>query len=443
MNRNIVVAKFGGTSLADASQIKKACAIINADSARKYVVMSAPGKRYPEDIKITDMLYKAHSQAKAGEDFSDTLHDIADRYAKIIDGLGITFDLDAEIQEIAARLKAGTTPDYPASRGEYINAKIIAAYLGRTFVDAAEGIFFTESGILDEAKTFTTLGEKLKACDSAVIPGFYGAMPDGSIKTFSRGGSDVTGSIVARAVNADIYENWTDVSGMLSADPRVVKNPRVIEYITYTELRELSYMGASVLHEDAVFPVRQAGIPINIRNTNRPEDSGTLIASSIPENAQKHMVTGIAGRKGFCSVRVEKSMMNGETGFGARLLQVFAQKGIPFEHCPTGIDTISVIVNGSAFESRREEILREIKTTLSPDYITIEKGLSAIAVVGAGMVNVKGVAAKIFAALADAGINIRMIDQGSDELNIIVGVDDADYVNAVNALYNVMVLNQQ
>ena len=416
MNHNIVTAKFGGTSLADASQIKKACAIINADPARKYVVASAPGKRYSEDIKITDMLYKAHAQAKAGEDFSDPLHDIADRYAKIIDGLGITFDLDAEINEISAKLKEGTTPDYPASRGEYINSKIIAAYLGRPFVDAAEGIFFTEAGILDEAKTFSTLGEKLRAY-----------------------GSDVTGSIVARAVNADLYENWTDVSGMLSADPRIVKNPRVIEHITYTELRELSYMGASVLHEDAVFPVRQAGIPINIRNTNKPEDAGTLIAASLPEGVHRPTITGIAGRKGFCSVRVEKSMMNGETGFGAKLLQIFAQKGIPFEHCPTGIDTISVIVNGAAFESRREEILREIKTTLAPDFITIEKGLSAIAVVGAGMVNVKGVAAKIFTALAEAGINIRMIDQGSDELNIIVGVDDSDYVNAVNALYNVMI----
>ncbi|MBQ7216950.1 MAG: aspartate kinase, partial [Synergistaceae bacterium] len=310
----MVVAKFGGTSLADASQIKKACAIISADTSRKYVVASAPGKRYSEDIKITDMLYKAHAQAKSGEDFSDTLRNIKERYAKIIEGLGITFDIDMEIQEIAEKLKTGTTADYPASRGEYINSKIIAAFLGWPFVDAAEGIFFTESGQLDEAKTFQKLGEILKGFERAVVPGFYGSMPDGSIKTFSRGGSDVTGSIVARAVNADLYENWTDVSGMLSADPRVVKNPKPIEHITYTELRELSYMGASVLHEDAVFPVRQAGIPINIRNTNRPDDSGTLIAASTPEGVKRRAVTGIAGRKGFCSVRVEKSMMNGETG---------------------------------------------------------------------------------------------------------------------------------
>lgn len=438
----IITAKFGGTSLADASQIKKACAIITANSERRYVVASAPGKRYAEDIKVTDMLYKAHAQAKADEDFTETLRDISDRYAKIIDGLGIEFDLDAELQEIAAKLKAGTTPDYPASRGEYINSKIIAAFLGWEFVDAADGIFFTEAGVLDEAKTFKTLGDILLGRERAVIPGFYGSLPDGTIKTFSRGGSDVTGSIVARAVNADLYENWTDVSGMLSADPRVVRNPRVIEHITYTELRELSYMGASVLHEDAVFPVRQAGIPINIRNTNRPDDAGTMIAASIPEGVSRPVVTGIAGRKGFCSVRVEKSMMNGETGFGAKLLQVFAQKGIPFEHCPTGIDTISVVVNGSAFESRRSEILQDIKNVLAPDFVTIEKGLSAIAVVGAGMVSVKGVAAKVFASLANAGVNIRMIDQGSDELNIIVGVDDSDYEKAVNALYNSMVSNQ-
>ena len=438
---NTITAKFGGTSLADASQIKKACAIITAKPDRRYVVASAPGKRYAEDIKITDMLYKAHAQAKAGEDFSDTMRDISGRYAKIIEGLGIEFDLDAEIAEISSRLKAGTGPDYPASRGEYINSKIIAAFLGWPFVDAAEGIFFTEAGVLDEAKTFAALGEILAKYERAVVPGFYGSMPDGSIKTFSRGGSDITGSIVARAVKADLYENWTDVSGMLSADPRVVKNPKVIEHITYTELRELSYMGASVLHEDAVFPVRQAGIPINIRNTNKPDDAGTLIAATLPEGTNRPVVTGIAGRKGFCSVRVEKSMMNGETGFGAKLLQVFAQKGIPFEHCPTGIDTISVVVNGSAFESRRSEILSEIKAVLDPDYITIEKGLSAIAVVGAGMVSVKGVAAKIFGALAAAGINIRMIDQGSDELNIIVGVDDSDYEKAVNALYNAMVMN--
>ncbi len=429
---NTITAKFGGTSLADASQIKKAAAIIKNDPSRRFVVASAPGKRFTDDIKITDLLYKAHSQYINNEDFDGTLSQISERFAAIIKDLAINFDIDSEIKAIKANI---SSRDYLASRGEYINSKIIAKFLGWEFIDAAEVIFFNESGLLDEAKTFYIMGEKLKTLKCAVIPGFYGSLPDGNIKTFSRGGSDITGSIVARAVKADLYENWTDVSGMLSADPRIVNNPRVIDYITYTELRELSYMGASVLHEDAVFPVRQAGIPINIRNTNKPDDKGTLIAASLPEGITRKLVTGIAGRKDFCSIRVEKSMMNGETGFGAKLLYIFAKNGVPFEHCPTGIDTISVIVNSDLFDSQRENILREIKNELAPDFITIEKNLAVIAVVGAGMAGTKGIAAKIFASLASAGINIRMIDQGSDELNIIIGVDDSDYKKAINALY--------
>ena len=433
---NIITAKFGGTSLADASQIKKVAAIITANPERKYVVASAPGKRFSDDIKITDMLYKCHAQFTNNENYSETLGKIRERYAGIISELGIEFDIDAEISELEKNL---AHKDYTASRGEYINSKIIAKFLNWPFFDAADGIFFTSSGVLDEAKTFSTLGEKLKALSCAVIPGFYGALPDGSIKTFSRGGSDVTGSIVARSVNADLYENWTDVSGMLSADPRIVKNPRVIDFITYTELRELSYMGASVLHEDAVFPVRKAGIPIYIRNTNRPDDNGTMITASLPKNLSRKAVTGIAGRKGFSSIRVEKSMMNGETGFGAKLLYIFSDNGLPFEHCPTGIDTISVVVNSDLFDEKRDKILREIKNELDPDFVMIEKNLSAIAVVGEGMVSVKGIAAKIFSALANAGINIRMIDQGSDELNIIIGVDEKDYELAINSLYKAMI----
>ena len=438
---NTITAKFGGSSLASASQIQKAAAIIRANPARRYVVASAPGKRDSQDIKITDMLYRCHSQSVNHEDFSQTVAQISKRYSEIIDELGLEFDIESEIEAIRAKLLAGTGPDYPASRGEYINSKIIAAFLGWEFVDAAEVIFFHDNGTLDETKTFTVMGERLKALDHAVIPGFYGSLPDGSVKTFSRGGSDITGSIVARSVNADLYENWTDVSGMLSADPRVVKNPKVIENITYTELRELSYMGASVLHEDAVFPVRKAGIPINIRNTNRPEDHGTLIAASLESKSKsgRGPVTGIAGRKGFSSIRVEKSMMNGETGFGAKLLYIFARNGIPFEHCPTGIDTISVVVNSDLFDAKRESVLREIKNELEPDFITIEKNLAAIAVVGEGMVSVRGIAARVFKALADSGINVRMIDQGSDELNIIVGVDEADYEKAINALYDSMI----
>jgi len=436
---NLVVLKFGGTSLADASQIKKAAGIIRANPARKFVILSAPGKRFSDDIKVTDLLYKCHQEAQNGGDFSKTLAKISDRYSEIIKDLGVDFDIKSEIEIIKKNLEAGTTPDYPASRGEYINSKIIAKFLGWPFVDAAEIIFFNENGILDEEKTFSAACEKLKSLEHAVIPGFYGAMPDGKIKTFSRGGSDVTGSIIARSVSADLYENWTDVSGMLSADPRIVKNPKVIEYITYTELRELSYMGASVLHEDAVFPVRKAGIPINIRNTNKPDDNGTLIAASLPKNIEKRAVTGIAGRKGFTSIRVEKSMMNVETGFGAKLLYIFSRNGIPFEHCPTGIDAISVVINSELFDQKRETVLREIKSELNPDFITIEKNLASIAVVGEGMISVKGMAARVFDALAKADINIRMIDQGSDELNIIVGIDEAEYEKAINALYSKMI----
>ena len=433
---NTITAKFGGTSLADASQIKKAAAIIKANPSRRFVVASAPGKRFTDDIKITDLLYKAHAQYINNEDFDGTLTQISERFAAIIQDLAINFDISSEINAIKSNI---SSRDYLASRGEYINSKIIAKFLGWEFVDASEVIFFNESGFLDESKTFYIMGEKLKSLKCAVIPGFYGSLPDGSIKTFSRGGSDITGSIAARAVKADLYENWTDVSGMLSADPRIVNNPRVIDYITYTELRELSYMGASVLHEDAVFPVRQAGIPINIRNTNKPDDKGTLIAASLPEGITRKLVTGIAGRKDFCSIRVEKSMMNGETGFGAKLLYIFAKNGVPFEHCPTGIDTISVIVNAKLFDSQRENILREIKNELAPDFITIEKNLAVIAVVGAGMAGTKGIAAKIFASLASAGINIRLIDQGSDELNIIIGVDDSDYKKAINTLYKAII----
>ena len=435
----VITAKFGGTSLADASQIRKVAQIIKSNPERKFVVASAPGKRFSDDIKVTDLLYSCYSEFAKGDEYSGTLAKIKERYASIISELGITFDIGAEIERIEHELRKYPPADYLASRGEYLNSKIIAEFLGWTFVDAAEVIFFNENGLFDGEKTFMTMSAKLRDVACAVIPGFYGSMPDGRIKTFSRGGSDVTGSIVARSVNADVYENWTDVSGMLSADPRIVDNPKPIEFITYTELRELSYMGASVLHEDAVFPVRKAGIPINIRNTNRPDEAGTLIASSLPQGAKRNPVTGIAGRKGFISIRVEKSQMNGETGFGARLLYIFSRNGIPFEHCPTGIDTISVIVNGALFDPKRDTVIREIKNELSPDFIMIEKNLAVIAVVGAGMVSTRGSAAKVFSALADAGVNVRMIDQGSDELNIIIGVDDSDYETAVKALYSAMI----
>ena len=433
-----IVVKFGGTSLASAEQIRKAVEIIRANPARRFVVASAPGKRFGDDIKVTDLLYTCYDQAAAGEDFEPTLARIEGRFSDIIRDLGVSFDIAAEIAVLREHLAAAPNRDYMASRGEYLNSRILAAFLDYPFVDPAENIFFTEAGTLDEYKTFRTMHDTLVALPNAVIPGFYGVMPDGAVHTFSRGGSDITGSIAAQAVRADVYENWTDVSGMLSADPRVVENPHVIEHITYTELRELSYMGASVLHEDAVFPVRKAGIPINIRNTNRPDDPGTMIVPWADKSVKKRVITGIAGRKGFTSIAIEKSMMNSEVGFTARLLTILAEHGVAFEHCPSGIDTISVVVNTEHFSRARDSILITVQKELEPDAMTVEDGLAMIAVVGHGMVYSKGTAARIFKALADANINIRMIDQGSSEMNIIVGVEEGDYENAVRAIYREM-----
>ena len=435
---NTITVKFGGTSLASAAQIEKAAAIIRSDPARRFVVASAPGKRTRDDIKVTDLLYRCYNEAVDGADFTDTLEKIRGRFQDIIRELGVAFDLDAEIQILREHLEHSPNADYMASRGEYLNSKIIAAYLGFPFVDAAEVIRFRADGVLDEGYTFRTLGARLIGMDQAVIPGFYGALPDGTVKTFSRGGSDVTGAIVARASASELYENWTDVSGMLSADPRIVEAPRVIDYITYTELRELSYMGASVLHEDAVFPVRKAGIPINIRNTNRPEDPGTMIVASLPASVGRRTITGIAGKTGFSSIHIEKSMMNSEVGFVAKLLKVFADCGLSFEHCPSGIDTISVVINTASFDPHREEILHRIRQDLEPDVVSVEDNLALIAVVGQGMVYSKGTAARVFNALYQADVNIRMIDQGSSELNIIVSVEERDFEHALKNIYHAM-----
>ena len=429
--------KFGGSSLADASQFRKVADIILSHEGRLFVVASAPGKRTKDDIKVTDMLYSCFDLASAGSDFTEALAAIELRFRTIADELGIAFNLEEEFGIISDHLNKNPQRDYMASRGEYLNSKLLAAFLGFDFIDPASCIFFNEDGTLDSERTNTVLGSILKEKDRAVVAGFYGTGADGNVKTFSRGGSDVTGAIVARAAKADVYENWTDVSGMLSADPRVVKNPEPIKEISYKELRELSYMGASVMHEDAVFPVRQAGIPINIRNTNKPDDAGTWIVPhrrNVSEEGK--VVTGIAGMKGFSSIRVEKAMLNNEVGFAARLLDIIAGAGVSFEHVPSGIDTMSVIVDSEDYRSQRSRILEDIQDRLSPDALIVDTSIALIAVVGLGMVYRKGVAAKVFSALAEADVNIRMIDQGSSEINIIVGVDEADYEKALNALYD-------
>lgn len=431
----IKVLKFGGSSLADSGQFKKVRDIILADPDRRFIVASAPGKRSSGDIKVTDMLYKCYDLAASGNDPGPALKGIRERFAEIIEELSIPFDIDTEIEMLKMQLKETPEKEFTASRGEYLNSRVLAAYLGLEFVDAADLIFFKSDGRLDSEKTYSTVKKRLKGMDGAVIPGFYGSMPDGSIHTFSRGGSDVSGSIIACGVDASLYENWTDVSGMLSADPRIVENPAGIDVITYRELRELSYMGASVLHEDAVFPVKWAGISINIRNTNAPGDNGTMIVPRLPHGDKGNVITGIAGKKGFAEVTVTKSLMNGEVGFGARLLTIFADEGVPFEHCPTGIDTMSVVVNEEKFNPAEERILSRIRDELKPDEIEIERGFAMVAVVGQRMASTVGTACRVTGALKDSGINIRMIDQGSSELNIILGIEEEDYEKTIRAIY--------
>ena len=437
----IKVVKFGGSSLASAEQFAKAGKIIRADKERRYVVPSAPGKRNDRDTKVTDMLYACYAMAEAEENFRVALMKIRDRYDSIINGLNLKLSLEEEFKIIAENFKNKAGADYAASRGEYLNGIIMAEYLGYEFVDAAEVIFFNEEGSLDAEKTDQVLGERLKKLERAVIPGFYGMGADGRISTFSRGGSDVTGSIVARAVHASCYENWTDVSGFLVADPRIIDHPAAIKTITYRELRELSYMGASVLHEDAVFPVRKAGIPINIKNTNAPEDEGTWIVESTCHQS-KYTITGIAGKKGFVSVNIDKDMMNSEVGFGRKVLSAFEENGISFEHIPSGIDTMTVFVHQPEFEGKEQAVISSIHRLAQPDSIELEGDLALIAVVGRGMKSTRGTAGRIFSALAHASVNVKMIDQGSSELNIIIGVSNDDFENAIRAIYDIFVETQ-
>ena len=435
------VVKFGGSSLASAQQFMKVGDIIRSDEARKYVVPSAPGKRFDSDTKVTDMLYQCYAVAQEGKKFDDLLKKIKERYEEIISGLNLSLSLEEEFKVIKEQFKAKAGSDYAASRGEYLNGIIMANYLGYEFIDSATVIFFKEDGTFDADKTNEVLGKRLENVERAVIPGFYGAYENGVVKTFSRGGSDVTGSIVARAVKADLYENWTDVSGFLVADPRIIDQPEVIQTITYKELRELAYMGASVLHEDAIFPVRREGIPINIKNTNAPEEPGTMIVESTCK-LPKYTITGIAGKKGFVSVNIEKDMMNSEIGFGRRVLQAFEDHGISFEHVPSGIDTMTVFVHQEEFEGKEQEVLAEIHRLTQPDSIDIEPNLGLIAVVGRGMKSNRGTAARIFAALAHVNVNVKMIDQGSSELNIIIGVDNRDFEAAIKAIYDIFVTVQ-
>lgn len=434
----VTVVKFGGSSLCDADHFRMVADIIRSDPSRRYVVPSAPGKRFKDDVKVTDMLYECyrlvHDRASDAE-IDECYSAICRRFNGIIEDLGLDFDISGELEYVKQAILCRAGRDYAASRGEYLNGLILAKYLGFDFIDAESVIFFADNGTFDAERTHTVLSEELARHKHAVIPGFYGIMPNGTIKTFSRGGSDVTGSIVARAADADLYENWTDVSGFMMADPRVVGDACPIKTITYRELRELSYMGATVLHEDSIFPVRNAGIPINIRNTLRPNDPGTMIVASATDYDSRHVITGIAGKKGFSVITIEHDMMNSEIGFGRKMLEVFEDFGISFEHLPSGIDTMSVVISTPELDTHRERVLTALKRNLRPDSITIEDGLALLAVVGRGMVKAKGTAARVFKAVSDAGVNIRMIDQGSCELNIILGVEEHDLEAAMRAIY--------
>ncbi|WP_195599309.1 aspartate kinase [Longibaculum muris] len=436
------VVKFGGSSLADANQFRKVYEIIKSDNERRYVVPSAPGKRFKDDIKVTDLLYKAYN-AQSEKEMTLTFNEIKERYQNIIDDLHLDISLEEDFKVIEKAFQEQIGEDYAASRGEYLNGKVLACYLEFEFIDAKDVIFIDSHGNYDAKKTDAILQERLAQVEYAVIPGFYGSLNDGSntIKAFSRGGSDVTGAIVAKNGKVDLYENWTDVSGFLIADPRIVKNPDVIETITYKELRELSYMGASVLHENSVFPVRSEGIPINIKNTNKPEDPGTLIVESTCHKPA-HVITGIAGTKGFATVMIEKDMMNSEIGFGRKVLQVFEEHDLSFEHMPSGIDTMTIIVNTEEFIDKEQDILAGIHRVVQPDSIILESDLALIAVVGRGMKASRGTAARVFNALARENINIKMIDQGSSELNIIIGVRNCYFEPAIKAIYKEFIENE-
>ena len=432
----VKVAKFGGSSVADALQIEKIKNIIVDDGDINYVVVSAPGKRFKEDSKVTDLLYLCKSQVDHKVPFEQVFQVICDRFNAVKANLDVDVDLQTAFNEIEKALRDGTTADYVASRGEYLNARLIAAYMGYDFVDSTEFVKFNEKGKFLEEETNAAIKAELAKHEKAVIPGFYGAKPDGSIKTFPRGGSDITGALVAKAVEADVYENWTDVSGFLVADPRIVDNPRPISRVSYKELRELSYMGASVLHEDAIYPARAANIPINIRNTNRPQDPGTIIAQEPGELSEGQVISGIAGRKDFTVINMYKNQMSEAKGFIRRAAAIMEDYGIPIEHMPSGVDTLSMVIASEDIGDRLDEILEDIKVNLKPDTIDCQEDVALIATVGHGMASRAGTAAALFTSLAEENINIRMIDQGSSELNIIVGVANADFEKAVRAIYS-------
>jgi aspartate kinase len=434
----IKVLKFGGSSLASGKSFAKVKNIVDADPSRAIVVVSAPGKRFSGDTKVTDLLYILHAHIKYNAPYNDIYEKIKERYREIYYSCKLTQDLETELVNIEANLNKKTSVDYIVSRGEYLNARLMAEYLGYKFVDSADWLVFNYNGKVDFEKSYENLTNIVEANSKIVIPGFYGVNPDGSIKTFSRGGSDITGAIAAAAINADMYENWTDVSGIMTVDPRIVANPRPIDKVTFSELRELSYMGAEVLHEETVFPVRSKNIPLYIKNTNDMDAPGTLIMESFDEDDDKrtNFITGISGKKNYSIITVAKNRMNEELGYIRRTLEIFENLGVSIEHVPSSIDSFSVVVASSAIENCLHSLITQINEKLAPDSVQIVNEVSLIAIVGRKLADNIGIAGKIFTALGENNINIRMIEQGADEINIIIGVNDSDYANAIKVLYN-------
>jgi aspartate kinase len=431
-----IVCKFGGTSVADASQIRKMAAILESDPRRRFIVPSAPGKRDGKDQKITDLLYLCHEMARQGLDFRQPFELICERYRSIAEELDAAATIDADLAEVGTAITGGASRDFVASRGEYLNGRILAAYLGARFVDPKEAVLIGDDGRL-RAETYDRLGVLLQGVGRFVVPGFYGTDPRGNIKTFSRGGSDLSGAIVARAAGAAIYENWTDVSGFLMADPRIVLDAQPIREITYRELRELAYMGASVLHDEAIFPVRERRIPIHILNTNAPDDPGTRIVAD--RDATRSTVVGIAGLKGFTAITVEKALLNKERGFGRKFLEIIEGHGISFEHLPTGIDSISVVIRDEELIDKTDGVIGDVRRILEPDRVDVIPDLALLAVVGEGMAYRVGVAARVFGALAAARVNVRLMNQGSSEISIFIGVANDDLEASVRALHGAFV----
>ena len=432
------VTKFGGSSMADAGQYKKIRDILLADPARRIVIVSAAGKRHSKDHKLTDLLYLCHAHTQYGVDCTSVFEMITSRYLQIRDELGIQLDLETEFAQLKAQLdKKAVTQDELVSRGEYFSAKLMAAYLGFRFIDSANWVKFKMDGTVDQEATYDALRKQVPIRGGAVIPGFYGTMPDGHIRTFSRGGSDITGALAAAALDADVYENWTDVSGILMADPRIVDDPQPIPEVTYDELRELSYSGAQVLHEDAIFPVRDKNIPLNIRNTNAPEDDGTMIKESFDGDQDPHrFITGITGKKNFTIISMSKRGMSNQVGVLHKVLTVLVRHGISVDYVPNGIDNVSVVLPTDAVAPHLYTILADIQKEAQPDTLDVHDEIAVVAAVGRKMAFRPGISGKIFAALGEAGINIRMINQGPDELNIIFGVDNKDFKEAIRVLYN-------